>query len=249
MVSRNACVCAPMVSSQWPLLLRPPMQAQLPALLRDHVTASDARSMNSMLAGKVLADAVQRHSQRIVDQFAAEIKAGRDHPALVTLRREDFGIVPPGAEGAGGRDNDMPHTVLKDLDLVIGLRKVKQHIRALHATTLVNSARRAVGLGLGSKQASKSLHMVFKVNAVKHSHTEPRFNQHAVAAQGNPGTGKSTMAKIIGACRRAIVAVGGQCMTCLTLQLNLYAVLTARLLKGMGLLKHGQVRRVLQNAA
>lgn len=127
--------------------------------------------MNSMLAGKVLADAVQRHSQRIVEQFAAEIKAGRDHPALVTLRREDFGIVPPGAEGAGGRDNDMPHTVLKDLDLVIGLRKVKQHIRALHATTLVNSARRAVGLGLGSKQASKSLHMVFKVHAAKHSHT------------------------------------------------------------------------------
>lgn len=70
-----------------------------------------------------------------------------------------------------------------------------------------------------------------------------------MTVQGNPGTGKSTMAKIIGACRRATVVVGGQCMTCLTSQLNLYAVLTARLLKGMGLLKHGQVRHVLQNEA
>lgn len=60
-----------------------------------------------------------------------------------------------------------------ELSTIVGLESVKDHLRSLYATLFVNRARAQLGI---SEDERQTLHMVF---------------------MGNPGTGKTTMARIV----------------------------------------------------
>ena len=187
------------------------VESQLPRIIRDSHTSADARAYNSILAGSVLSKAIQAQAARARRKYPALASKKSSSSLLATLTVGDFTTsqdssppVPESAEEVLAELDHVrwwgSHVMLSNAcscltrmhgSQIVGLDSVKNHVRQLHASAIIDRQRRAAGLGLKKRTSSRSLHMVF---------------------EGNPGTGKSTVALVI-----------------------------AKLFKQMGLLKHGQL--------
>ncbi len=165
---------------------------ELARILRLRVAKNQYRLEESLDAG--LADAIRKLSPRRDKTFgnarlvrnlferAVERQADRlaqsgetAKSALVTLTAADFGL---GAEKADARAPTVEE-VLEELDSLVGLDGVKAEVRRLIATCKAAKLREAQGI----ESAKLSYNFVFR---------------------GNPGTGKTTVARIVAKAFRAL---------------------------------------------
>lgn len=161
---------------------------KLQALLRPRVGRAGAASGGLLLLKEMVEAAKHCQTDRVYEAG----DSSRD--SLLRLTERDFHVergMSGGAGAAGGGSGAAsanggagghltPQSVLAELDSIVGLDSVKRHMHSLKAQLLMDKKRRAAGMGSG---ASPTLHMIFT---------------------GNPGTGKTSVARIVAELMRAL---------------------------------------------
>ena len=190
-------------------------ECEAPAFSEEELLAIAGRQLNELaaktkarlgwtltVAGEGLAGLVAQKGEQGVGRLAefcercfaalAEHKLRGRKAAAVTLRREGERVL---AAFDGGEETDLLailpgeytadlEEVKAEMDGIIGLDKVKDYVLRLEDAIAVQRRRAAAGM----KTAGVSMHMIFT---------------------GNPGTGKTTIARLVGKYLKAIGALSG----------------------------------------
>ena len=191
-------------------------ECEAPAFCKEELLAIAGRQLNGLArrtkerlgwtltaAGEGLADLVAQKGEQGVGRLAdfcdrcfaalAEHKLRGRKAAAVTLQAGENGQVLAAFDGGEPVDllavlpaeytGDLAE-VKAELDGIIGLREVKDYVLRLEDAVAVQRRRAAAGM----KTAGVSMHMIFT---------------------GNPGTGKTTIARLVGRYLKAIGALSG----------------------------------------